>query len=549
MRCPNCGCENEHNAIFCAECGAWVLSSMYEADAPALPEESDRDSEQLRRKLHRFSIGSLCALVALALVMTLWLMLPKTADQPRYIYQQHSQYVYALNDSAVVFHDGSPIAELSFASSEYATVLCTSLDGRTVIIATGENEIAVCRDGVLLQRLSLNAADRTLYLDQKDKALLAACGNAMAYQQGSKLTYFDFSNQTETVLTDACDGQVVISPDGMGVAFTEGNALRYFRDGETKTVSNIPDGFVLLAVSDSGQQIYCYNFTDLSCYSLDGTLSIIGPTPFDFSVSSYWGGSRYPYFNADHSQLIYANDNRTWYSENGQEAVLLYEGQLTPILPAGTALFESNSALTCPAYDLKQMVFSESYSLFSGGLHLPSTDYVERLWYDGQIIAEQSDEPWLDASGSILYYRSMSGDLMRHVLSDNAAQPQQILVGIGDFCIRGDAGMICYVDGGALHICDGEGQNSQQITQLFDVSLFYGQDGTPYYLHGGTLYAIAGGQANSLLLQVTQVSAGAGGMLYVRAGNNLYLSADGGAVISTVKADPKFAVAPCKEAS
>ena len=75
MKCPNCGTENESNAIFCSNCNQWILGTFYE-ETPAAEQTPAHAQSQAtgkhKRKWSHFLIVAISAALLLAVTILLW---------------------------------------------------------------------------------------------------------------------------------------------------------------------------------------------------------------------------------------------------------------------------------------------------------------------------------------------------------------------------------------------------------------------------------------------------------------------------------------------
>lgn len=534
MRCPHCNTENEKNAIFCAACNAWILGTMYDdQNAPDLPEESDQDSATLKRKLRHLSIivGSVMAAVLVALALILFL--PEKVETPLFIYKESSVYAYSPYDQVILVQDGKLIENGSFPASKYGEICAESLDGRTKLYLTAEKEMVLVRDGQLLSR-GYGVTNAQMSASGRGLAIHASIDDKL------QLLYFDSMTLQQTILHSDDVLDFVISPDGLGVAFSYvgvngKRCLAYYADGKTTTINYDIGGFYLLGLSDNGKQIYVYDPETLACYDQNGEVTILDGS----SLVSPWRTFRY--FNADHSQLLYTDGQKTWICENGQAAQLYCEGNLQPLYPAGTNAIVNGYTVTCPAYDLKDMVFYEEYAYFNGSPSSSKLLYSVRLWKNGQIVLDKSQDAWLDKSGSIVYFLGENRDLMRLDISNQKSEAKTIAEKVSTFFISPDASRVCYRLERTLYCCDGKGKQARKITDAFANTVYFSEDGTPYYVQLGTLYAIVENEARPVLKYVTDVAEQADGTLYFISGGSLYMSGDGGAITTLIYIENEWA--------
>ena len=514
MRCTQCDTENKQDAIFCANCGAWVLGSVYEGTVEnPLPEESPQDGPEMKKKLRLLSLSCCAVLVLIATIIGLCLYKPEVVVAQRYIYRHSSAISHVVNGTYYIVQGGSLVTEDGTKSATYLPSPVESLDGRTAVYRTNENQLLVIRDKEIVLQTPI-ASDTIVRL--------AAGGTALIlYIPDGALVYADLLQGDLITIAEYFDGKAVISPDGQGVAYTTGEPtqLHYWRGDSAQLILEETGNFELDAISDAGDKFFAHNATRGGYFDASGIWNELAQTNLSIgqTISTL-------YLNADHSQGYFQVSVNNYF-------ISLDSVTYTPLLPAGTAQFgNGETGITLPVKDLTDVIFAQRYASFSNIIISSYLQYSTRLWHNERTILESCTSPWLDETGSIVYYLGENQDLMRvDIFSGN--EPVRIAEKVSMFCVSPDASQVYYRLERSLYHCDGMGKQHTFITDAFADTVYFLADGSACYQQIQTLFHVTDGKSQAIAEHIVELQQNQDGRLYAASTlGNLYLITDEGAL-------------------
>lgn len=325
----------------------------------------------------------------------------------------------------VVYNDNCILTDYEYVNGRPA---CYSLDGTAAVYLTGENALLYIHDGIVEKivdnpssyRFSASGDTIAFRIEENNEAQSGLESGLYLYQKAT--------GQIQQVVaqTEADVRSYTLSPDGQTLAYVSTESiwesndakLTLYRDG-VHTVHmqfEMDPGYLyvlvydLISINDSADLIYMRYQDRLVLVDGEGTMKRVG-------VLEALGSDTF-YTNADHSQLLYSNDQGTFLTTRGQDGVLLCEDWADPMEPRyiqfhhdtyhSGAHHEETCLITCDFADLGQQL-----------LHCVE-GYNVRCWYpneNGEFIqvAEFSsytpEKYGLDSTGAYLHYMDSDGKI------------------------------------------------------------------------------------------------------------------------------------------
>lgn len=505
MKCPICGSENPADARVCESC---------EAEFPAGKPKSRK--LPLYRKLSKITNKLILpATAAGLLLLILFAIVYVTTDDRNGHYIFVEQNVACFTDKSgsttAVFVDGKAIGDTIEGS---VTLYWSGLDNTVTLFSANDG------DKTFLWTLYGDELTKIAGSDKWTDFVMAASGEGIAYTvedgRETALCLYDVSkNKSTKVQTAAQIESVVLSPDGESLTYVmpeNGEKTGYFFDGGKNV--RLGRDVRAIALSDGGK--YIYALSDENGAAADGgsadtgtinlhnnrgeKKSVIGP----YSV----GSDRY--FNADHTQMLYTCEGKTYISVKGGEGVPFFkESGIRPILPEDTAYAVStNSTIdwTVPVdsfYDLYYYSRNAIYQItkdYENPVRLASKVH-DFNGLDGITLSE-------DAS-TIYYLKQNSGLSAVHDLmmvrtawgSDGPDKAVTIAETIIAYAVTSDCQRVYYWDGDLLYSADGStGRSVRGIAENIKSGIVIGKGDILYFRKGRNLYACSNGKDAELVL-------------------------------------------------
>lgn len=559
MKCPHCQTENEPNAIFCKNCNAWILGSVYvETAEPPVQETLGHDSQPSKRK--KWWIPAIAGVVIMTLLAAVLLWpnttpgpsanLPGVTDPPalelppkQYVqskgyitHVQNGEYLSILVDDKVLD------TQHPFDSFQSLTVNldCTA----AVLLAENGTLSYVCADGI--SQLARNVIRCVLSVNGDGVAYMTGDGDLWLYRHSTNqleaivdnnLTFGDATSSDILILRPITVSQsFVISPDGASVACLIQNDVilsssipvpytihRYQNGTLTATDTTFPysTGTDLLSISNDGC-IYLLNADTLYAVDTSGSAIKLG-TAFDAYEQNTFVllDIPYCYLNADHTQLLYFTEEGTFVSDHGasgkqvsQQWLMRAMPQLTSYMPFGRIVE------TCPHLSFYDQIYysmrqeddnQDGIAKNTISTHYLNHNGVVREW------AVTTDAGLLSPSGNIFYFTDDAGNLKRiHISSGSVTH---IASSVRCFTVAHDDDTLYYVsEDGILYACDStDGWNARKICEANTSILQTTRYGDVYWTNiMNYLDIVAPGQSEvRYMTDLERVLIGANGSLYI----------------------------------
>lgn len=340
------------------------------------------------------------------------------------------------------------------ATGQFITHEQRSLDGAVLAFTTDENELYIT-DGENLTKVADSVHQFQFHLSVSGDGLVYSTEDA---SENSELCYYDVVTGKDTLVAEGrYSYRAEISPDGKTVAYIDkaddGFVLMLF-DG--KQSHKLADGETsLLGLSDGGEYIYTICETAencaLYCYNSKGNRCKIGEIDEHSTLQ----------FNADHTQIMFNHDGRTFISACGQEARKVSNDVLELITPPKCGTCVEYHYTTCPVTDLLGHVYTTNDN---------EVWLIERNVDNSVKLLSKATYVRLDASGEYLYYIYDGEELRCAKISDGdrASQTCKVIVDdyVFDYVVTSDRSLVYYIEDDSLYSVDGE--NGGEATEIFD---------------------------------------------------------------------------------
>lgn len=432
MKCPKCGTECADGVRFCTECGAPITESessntnasqakpeAREAERPAPAAQSGSTAKRPRERrifgLSRRLALIIAAAAAVIIIVAVAAVVIGNADRSGYTVKTGTYYAaptaHTLADSHGRLYDLSEYSVNSY-------IIRPSLDGETAVIL-GKKD-AGDTSGVLLL---LSKARLSKIADDVYDCAISDNGAAVAYAvpgDGAGTLYlYNVSKQSASLVSggmicpsledipilssfDIFRGMFVLSPDGKSIAFAKkvNEGVRAYVSVKGSEPAPIAVDSYPVALSNNGKYIYFIRHS----------LSLAAEYNFKFSVAhgdevrhlsldaANLGKSLI--FNADRTEVVFADDGSTYVSRKGGERRRITSGEINGIVVpgSGAARREEFPALGCRADIYARRSIGGSAYISDGGLY-----YLNKA-LEISVITSSYGGSSISSDGKSLYY-------------------------------------------------------------------------------------------------------------------------------------------------
>ncbi len=246
--------------------------------------------------------------------------------------------MYMSDDKQTVIIDKNGVNEVKIKGNYNKYI--SSMDGESLLIYMANDTLYLYNDGALVK----------IAKDVSGEAQLAANGDGVVYVDADgNLALYSVSSGTSAVVSDDYAKQYCVSPDGESVLYATKDKFEVmlYEDGESRElgVEAIPVG-----VSDGADLIYYIkNIED------DEILCVVkGGQEVELSETEY------VCYNADLTQVIFSNANKTYVSVNGGEKKKMSSGEVdldALTIYGGVVELWSDKVVIVPINDFGGMYF------------------------------------------------------------------------------------------------------------------------------------------------------------------------------------------------
>ena len=335
------------------------------------------------------------------------------------------------------------------------------------------------------------------------------------------------TKKSTTVSDEVATTTYALAPNGKSVAYYEAGktndegereyTLMYSTGKKSQKVTS-QEG-TLMGMSNNGKQIYVIRSNDedteynLYSYNAKGNSTKLGQIG-----SSYGSGM---VFNKDRTQVLFTNDNKTYISTNGKEAIKAFNGSVSLLTPSTAS---SYCYRVKPVSNLYGQVYATNNS--EGGANV----YIIKKNSDKNAkLASKVSSPQLDESGDYLYYLYDGDELRLTKVSygDKATEKYTVLADdVDGFVATPNRKYVYFLSDDTLYSTNGKKGGKKTIVcsdEVEDVDMT--PEGRLYYIVEGDLYTTNNGKkGQKILSDVDSVTCTATGVIYAQGEDTLYVS-------------------------
>lgn len=579
MFCPKCGANNADGTNFCASCGAALhtaeetenntagaennynvtgtTAGQVSSQEPVTQDQSsnknfNKDAVKstagnLWQKVKTFAAGlwlkvkpAVAPLVekvkphlknkyvlagiggGAALLIVLCIVLAVVNSGNGYIVYDHHHNAYVLDDAVHVSYDDDMIQ--TNIDATIITEQASSLDGNITAFITDNDELAVIK-GKKVSVISDEAkgfimsvnGDGILYVTEEDRHPI--------------LNLYSVKSGKSKVIEEDCVRlrSFAISPDGKTVAYAmfdedDEFVLKYFDGSESVNVTS--NECKVVGMSNGGKYIYVVGEKEdgdvLYSYKSNGDKETLGDID-----------KRAVYFNADHTQIMFYFEGKTYISTKAAEAEKISSYKVN-LLVAPNA--NSQTTLSCTTHPVKSL-YDHVY-IGMDNKDNRSAWYIHKNPDKSSKLVSNISRPSLDQSAEYLYY--CSDDELRVIKisdGDNASEKfTTIAEGVDNYVVTSNRKRVYFVSGDSLYSCSGKDGSGKQSVAGEDVELniVINRKDVVFYNIDGNVYATSNGKKGTKVASdVLGMMNSPNGIVYA-AGNDVIYVSSGSKKLSTL---------------
>lgn len=544
MNCPKCGAALAPGSKFCVTCGTPVptqssLDPQYQAPQQAeyaqpqayvqqpAPEQtgSKFDFKQVLAQLtlmfkplwtkikpittDKKKMGIIAG--GFALIVVLAILCGVLTSGNGYIQAKQYINVFSTGEEEYSVTVNNKVLKKTISSEKGIDEIAYSIDGKYAAILTGDGELY----GVAGKKLTKLADDVTSFQISVDGKFVAFA-TLDEDERGLSITKINKAKATE--ITDSLGGSYAIAPDGKAVAFFEQDEdtteLKLFRGKKSVKLTD-DEGASLQGLSNGGKKVYVSirgeESNVLYAYSRNGNRN---------KLSSFGGGVQ---FNADHSQIMFKNDEgKIYISTNGKAPKKVTSESLSLVIPSTSyGTYSVADSKTNPVKNLYNHVYTCGDKVMV--IKKNSDKNVKLLSNVSKVT--------LDDSAEYIYYVK-SGELRvsKVKAGEKASESYKMLVDdtVTNYVVTSNRKKVYFVDDHeTLYSCNGKKRSTpKEIADEVGYSLVRSAKDFVYFTSDGDLYASKNGKKGSKVLGDCEGVLGApNGIVFAASDDNLYCSA------------------------
>ena len=466
--CPNCGTAYDDAPVFCSHCGTQLpeasakpVKVLEELPSDSLPADAAvpvKKQKGNKKKLLILALAGLVIICFLGLLLVNLFSGGKNIDQKDRILLQKS-----FNDEVVAYSRSGKIIRQPMESD--LVQYDSSGDGSRMVFLNTQKELWLYANHGFTK-----LADSVNYFK------ISFDGSCIVYQDTKQDLYRLNSGETvkiaEKVINIFC-----LSPDGKAVAYRReegGEGQICYYDGKER---QLPKGSVPLAISAGARYVY---------YNSDKGVFFVQRQDKADTRQKLTEDLQGLVFNADATQVMVAESEATYFSENGKERRRLSLDSLSILFPAGAAYSDfilGRESLKGCCFRTRTESNSAVYFLDHSGALIP-------------VLKGLSKVPLLTHDGKDLYYEK-GGVLYRQRISAADAMEVILMEGVKDYLFSQDFKSVLYVnkDNETCFLKIG-GKESRVTDEAVDIKRTVACRSGFVYESGGLLYFTNGGKAS-----------------------------------------------------
>ena len=536
MFCSKCGVEVAEGAAFCTACGnalntapvkETVIVSEETCEIVSAPVTEEAPKKELLapvkpllekvtpflQKYKLFVAGGLaivCCIICIALLCTIF------GGGNGYDAYKHNIKVSVEGGEVYVMYDAKK-AKATGLEADNISQNQFSMDGSTLVLLTNNGDLAVVKGTKL-----------TVIAEEVDCFVLSIDGTGVGYavenDDAATLYLYNVKTKKATEVTNwLADENFALSPDGDSICYYEEKEdddsanLMFFKGSKsTKVTSN---EVYLLGLSNNGKYIYAAGEDDegeefLYRYNTKGAKDKIGAC----NIPAV-------YFNNDHTQLIYFNQDdgyRSYISTNGKAGKKIASSIAIPLLPESAFLYTTTFTATVPTDNLYNKVY---ICQGEGGL---SNIWLIRKNSNMSIkLVNKVSNITLSEDATLVYYVD-EGELKVLTVKkgDNAADEARVLAeDIDSYIVTSDCKKLYYTTDGALYCINAKTGGGKKTVANDEVSsgLYINANDVVYYIKDGDAYASKNGsKGKKVVADAISLGETGNGIVFVYTDGEIY---------------------------
>ena len=478
--CPQCGKTAEEGQAFCPDCGVeFVEKAVNEGGAAAtisfgaIIAKAKKFMEE--KNISKKTLTTVAAAVVGVIALIIIISLIPWGQSSQYVEVENDMTpIYVSEDDETVIIAKGKMTDMTI-DGQYVTSR-TSADGNTLVILDEEGNMYLCKKN----KIEKIASDVT---DMK----LAQSGEGVAYiNNDGELYLMNTKNKESAKLTDelvsAGFNSYVISPDGKTVAYADGTIddFALYTNNIKGDENKIANDLVPLGISDGAKLIYYYDTEEACVYVEKGDEAVKLANLENAYLLDYNGGFEYA-FNADHTQLIYEFEGKSYISVDGKDKVKIGSA----IYQIGQSGYLSYNGKTTDILDFKKQYILDS----NGDL------YFLNKKLEAKEIASDVSQFNITDSGDVIYYLDDSETLYRGKGNGKDIEKdfKKVAFDVEYFVIDSDGKRCYYVDDSKdLYTVKKSGDPKKITSDVEDLvithddyALFITDDDTLFYSRNG----------------------------------------------------------------
>ncbi len=336
-----------------------------------------------RKNISRKKVYIGCAALGGILLISIVLLCIFGGPSPKYIVPEDTCLIAGVDDGKLIILTDGKLKTVDMESNIRNGQ--SSLDGSVVAWSTSDGTLYIYKNGKMTE-VSQNI----------DYYLLSAEGTGIAYvnNEGTLSLYSIKKNSSKEISNDVPPNAFCISPDGQSVAYvkTTDSEEGLFVSVNGKDGKHVGNNLYPFAISDKGEFLYYKNNADNALYLMEDLKDTMKLTKGD---SSYYGVLLY--LNADHTQLLFEENEKIFIVDDGDEKVKISDSgldQFGDYEKYGIVQSARGSCLTLPIKE-----FGDQYFLNDNG----SLTYLDSRWKTYSVASFVS-EFHTSVTGDVLYY-------------------------------------------------------------------------------------------------------------------------------------------------
>lgn len=567
MKCANCGAELPEGSKFCGSCGTAapvepvtepvveqpvaVDTTVETPESPAAAEAPKKEKGPSKIKLAMAALGAKLkplaekaqplvdkckpfvqknklylagAACVLILLLTVLIIVGACNNGNGFTPVEHTISAFVSDGEVMIQYDNKKVIKTGieaegiindqgigdfFGISLDTLAPQSSIDGSIHAFLTNEGKL-----------VAVKGKKATVVAEDVVQFILSVNGKGVTYVTHSDGEYTlklqkIGSKKATTVLEDYYfGGEFALSPDGKSVSYfkynEEGEAsLMYFNGSKhTKVTSNNVD---LVGMSNKGKQIYVTAYdqekgeTYLYSYNTKGDKKKLGGC-----------GSDEFYFNEDHKQILFFDDDKTYISIKGKEGVKIASGEATIITPNSSVILELGDIMTVPTDNL----YNKAYDVYRERQH--NAWFIKKnVDRSSKLASNVGYDVTMDESGKYLYFIDKDSELKMLKIShgDRAADKAKLIAeDVDDYVVTSDRKRVYFTAEDSLYSCNGKTGKGKKTISNEEVSgkLVLNQKDICYYIIDGDAYACSNGRRGKLVVaDANNLGVTANGIVFV----------------------------------